>query len=112
MPIKARWPESGSQQAVDVLLEIAFGTHSDDLAGDLAIFEKEERWNGADAIFSGQRLLFINIDFANADTAIVLPGKFIQQGADHFAWTAPLGPKIDDHGTGDAEDLFREIGLG
>jgi len=111
MPIKARSPQSRSQQAVDVLLQIAFGAHSHDLPSDFAIFEKQQRRNGADAIFSGQTLFFVNIDFANADTAIVLPGKFIKKRADHFAWTAPLGPKINDHGTGDAKDLFRKIGL-
>jgi hypothetical protein len=111
MPIKARSPESGSQEAVDVLLQIAFGTHSHDLPRDFAIFEKEQSWNGADAVFSGQGLLLINIDFANANTSIVFAGKFIQQRADHFAWSTPLGPKIDDHWAGDAKDLFRKIGL-
>jgi hypothetical protein len=81
------------------------------LARDFAIFEKEKRWNGADPVFGGQRLLFVNIHFADADTAIIFTGKFIQQRSDHFARTAPFGPKIDDDGPGDAKDLFRKIGL-
>jgi hypothetical protein len=111
MPIKARWPESRSQEAVDVLLQIAFGTHSHDLSRDLATLEKQQRWNGADAVFRGQSLLLVNIDFSDANATVVFAGKLVKQRADHFAWTAPLGPKIDDYRTWNAKDLFGKIGL-
>ena len=101
----------GSEQPVDIRLQIPLGAHAHDLSRDFTGLEKQQRWDGPHTIFGGQRLFLVNINFANAETAVVLARQFVQEGCDHFARSAPLGPEINHHGAGDAEDLFGEICL-
>jgi hypothetical protein len=103
--------EPGSEQPVDIRLQIPLGAQAHDLSRHLARFEKQQRRNSPHPIFGRQRLLLVNIDFADADAAVLLAGNFLQQRGDHFAGAAPLGPEIDHHGAWNAEDLLGKIGL-
>ena len=61
---------------------------------DLPLIDEQERRNGADTVLRRERLLFVNVDFADLDLAVVFIGQFIQQRRDHLAWAAPFRPKI------------------
>ena len=84
---------------------------ADDLVGDLAVVEEQQGGNGADAVFGGQRLMFVNVDLADFHLAIVFVGEFIQQRRDHLARAAPFGPEIHEHGRWRLQDLLRKIFL-
>ena len=48
----------------------------------------------------GEALMFVNVDLADFDLALIFAGQFIQHGRDHLARPAPFGPEIHQHGRG------------
>jgi hypothetical protein len=84
--------------AIETGFEIALAAQADNLIRDLAFIEEQQRGDRANAVFSGQALLFVDIDLANSDTVFVFVGQFSQDGSEHFARSAPLSPEIHEHG--------------
>ena len=56
--------------------------------------------------------MFVHVDLADLDLALVFAGEFIEQRRDHLARTAPFGPEIHQHGRGGLQDLLLKIILG
>lgn len=56
------------------------------------VLEDHERWHGSDAIFAGDLLLVVDVDFGECDGAgfSVLGGELLVDGGDGFAWAAPV----------------------
>ena len=66
----------------------------------------------ANAISARDAGILIDIEFGDRDLALQLFGDFFERRADHLAGTAPFGPEIDDDGTGGADHIGLEIGIG
>ena len=90
-------------------LEVALAARADNLLGDLALVEQQQRGDGADAVLRGERLLLVNVDLADFHLAVVFVGELVEQRRDHFARTAPFGPEIHEHGRWRLQDLLRKI---
>ncbi len=71
-----------------------FGHHADELLGDLAIFEKEHRGDGADAVIGGDGVVVVDVDLGDLNLAGHLGGEFFEDGRDGFARAAPGCPEI------------------
>ena len=105
----ARARRHSSCDAVEAGFEVALAAQTDDLVGDLAVMEKQKRWNCANAIFAPERLLKVNVHFTDFHAASVFVSEFIQNGRDHFARAAPFGPKINEDGHGRFQNFLGEI---
>src|ERR1700690_363563 len=76
----------------------------------LATREVEQGRDGPDAEARGQRGLVIHVDLGDFDP-VILTGNFVEQRRKHFAWPAPLGPKIHQHRRAGLQDFGLEIRL-
>ena len=82
----------------ELLDDLALWRHADRLVGELATFEVEQRRDRLNAELRGEHAFFIHIHLADFDSGAFVLGDFIKDGAQHFARTAPLRPKIDENG--------------
>jgi hypothetical protein len=96
---------------IEAGFEIAFASQPDDLIGDLSLVKQKKRRDRADAVLGGHALVVVDVDLADLDAAIVFIREFVEDGRDHFARTAPLGPKIHKDGHGRLKHLSGEIFL-
>ena len=80
-----RVPGGSGRDAVELGFEVALAFQADDLVGDLAVLEDEERRNGAHAVLGGQFLGLIDVDLANFDPPVVFAGQFIDRAQSGFA---------------------------
>jgi hypothetical protein len=103
--------QRSGRDAVKAGLEIALAARANDLVGDLAFIEQQQGGNGANAVLGGERLVFVNVHFADFHLAIVFVGQLVEERRDHFARAAPLGPEIHEHGQWRLQNLLREIFL-
>src|SRR5690606_30365338 len=63
--------------------------------GGFAVFEQHQ---GGDAAYAEPGCgvgIFVDVEFCNGNTALVLLGGFVEQGCDHLAGAAPGGPVVD-----------------
>ena len=86
-----------------------FGHHTDELLGDLAIFEKEHRGDGADAVIGGDGVVVVDVDLGDLNLAGHLGGEFFEDGRDGFEGAAPGCPEIDEQWRGGGGDGGFEI---
>ena len=56
----------------------------------------------------GQALLLVDVDLHELDLVLALLGDLLEDGRDGVAWTAPLGPEVDDDGCLALQDLLLE----
>lgn len=68
------------------------------LIDDFAAFEEDEVRDGANAVFGGELLLGVDVDFADLDGVAFFFGEFVEDGSEHFAGTAPFRPEVDEDG--------------
>ena len=94
-----RWRGS-RRNTVKAGLNIALASCAYKLIGDLPVMEEQKGGNGSNTVFGGEGLLLVNVDFADFDASVEFIRQFVEHRRDHFAWTAPLGPKINEHGNG------------
>src|SRR6266404_461412 len=93
-------------------LEIAFATQADNLVGDLALAKQEQSGNGPNAIFGGESLFVVNIDFYDLDAALVFLGQLVEDRANHLTRTAPFGPEINENRRRGLKHFCRKIFFG
>jgi len=87
-----------NRDAVKAGFEIPLAAQTDDLVSHLAFIKQEQRRYGANAVFGGDPLLFIDVNLDDFDPALVFISQLIQNRRDHFAGPAPLRPEINKHG--------------
>src|SRR5690606_30925625 len=63
------------------------------------------------AEFGGCIGIVVDVDLGNDNTALVLPGGFVEQGRDHFAGAAPGRPVVDQYGNVGIDDVGLERGV-
>ncbi len=66
---------------VEAGLQVALAAEADDLFGHLAVLEKQQRGDGADAVFGGEGLVVVNVDLADVDAAGIFLREFIEDRA-------------------------------
>nr|GFD57974.1 hypothetical protein [Tanacetum cinerariifolium] len=72
----------------------------------LAFMEKDERGNALHPKLLGHGGVLVHVDFDDAQLALVLGRYLLQNGRHRFAWAAPVGIKIDEHGHAGAINEF------
>ena len=102
---------TSNRHAIEAGLEVVLAAQADNLFGYLALIEKEQGGDGANAVFGSDALLVVNVDLADADFAVVFVGEFIEDRRDHFAWAAPFSPKVHKDGRFRLEHFLGEIRL-
>lgn len=66
---------------------------------DLAVFVGDEGGHGPDTGLLGDLRLLIDVDLVEADVGVLLlAGELLEDGADHFARTAPGSREVNDDG--------------
>ncbi len=65
--------------------------------------------DGADAVLRRERLLFVNVDFADLGLAVVFIGEFVEQRRNHFTGATPFRPKIHEDGRGRLQDVLCKV---
>jgi hypothetical protein len=105
------WVAVSDREFIEVGFEIAFATKADNLFRDLATLEYEHRGNGADPIVVGHRWEVVNVQFADLDSAVVVIGKFFEDGTEHLAGSTPLRPEIHQDRHGGIDDEFFKIAI-
>ena len=78
--------------------ELSFGECSNFGLYGVAIFEDNQRGDATNTEFLGDGWIGIYVYFAHFESARVLTGDFIEHWSDHFAGSAPFGPKIHKNG--------------
>jgi hypothetical protein len=111
LKIQSEGGDFSSLDTVETCFEIALAFCADHLFGDLSFVEEQQRGNGTNSILRRERLLFVNVDLADFDLAVVFVGEFIEQRRDHFAGAAPFGPKIHKDGRLGLQNLCGKIFL-
>ena len=103
-------PVSGKgHEALD---DFGLGLDAEGFVLQFSILEEEQGGNVADSILDGEIGLLIDIDFDDLDGAAFFGGNFVEDRAQHFAGTAPLGPEINHHGDGGLENFGSKSGFG
>ena len=95
--------------AVEAGLQVALALGADHLFSDLAVLDDEQGGDGGYLELRGEALVFIDIDLADLDFALILAGQFVQNGCNHLARSAPFGPEIDQDGRRGFQDLGFKI---
>ena len=93
------------EYGVDFAFEGAFGEGADDLVDRLAVLEKDEGGDAADAVLHGNVGVVVHVDFGDVELAVVFEGEVVDGGGDHFAGAAPFGPEVHEDGEVGAFDL-------
>ena len=75
----------------------------------LAALEDNQRRDGADLELLAYLAVVVGIELADLDPAVVFLGQFVDDGGDHAAGHAPLGPEIHQHRQGRLDDLGLKI---
>jgi hypothetical protein len=91
-----RAAEISSRQRVDPDEQIFFARHAGHLIAQLSIFEEEQRWDGPNVVPERKTLVFVDVNFGDFDRVGLFTRNLIQQRRNHFTWTTPFRPKIDD----------------
>ena len=79
----------------DFLREYVFRSRADLLVDDLPVLDEQNRRDVADGILHGDRIVRIDVAFADRHFAFVFAGQFVDDRSDHPAGAAPFGPEID-----------------
>ncbi len=111
---RGAWLESGSWQLsagwgfvggdfeldglLDQLTELGLGQGAGLHEDDFALLEDGDGGDAADLKGLAEGGVGVGIDLDHADLPGEFGGQLLQNGADHAAGTAPLGPEIDQHG--------------
>ena len=77
--------------------QILLARHPGDLVAKLAVLEEQQRRNRPNIVFEGETLVLVDVYLRDFDRVRFFACDLVQQRRDHFARTAPFGPKIDDH---------------
>src|ERR1041385_2487181 len=91
---------------VETALQIPLALQADDLFGNLPLLKQQQCRNRAHTILSCQSLFVVDVNLADLDFAIVFLCQFIKHRRNHFAWTAPFGPKINQDGRRRFQDFL------
>src|SRR5690625_3257840 len=89
---------SGSEGTVDEGGQLALGNGADLGGLGLAALEQNQRGNAADAVLGRALAVGVDIHLADLDLACVVPGNFVEDGRNHLAGPAPLGPEVHQYG--------------
>jgi len=102
-----------SGQSEELGLELILGNAgTDDLVLHFAVFEEQEKGNGAHVVFHCEVTCVVDVNLADFGLIAEFAGELIDDRADHFAGAAPFGPEIDENGHGGIDDFGVEIGFG
>lgn len=64
---------------------------------DITVLEQHQRRDTTHAILGRGFLILVDIELGNGQLASVGVSDFVQDRGDHFAWTAPLSPIVDQY---------------
>jgi hypothetical protein len=81
----------------DGLAQHALGERANLAMDDFPARDEQHGWDALDAIFLRPFRVVIGVDFGNDYFPGIFLGQLVEDGGYHFAWTAPRGPKINDH---------------
>src|SRR5438067_3686874 len=91
-------------------LESALRLCTDRLRLRRAVFEQDDVRDRLDAITLGEVLFLVVVDLHELEVAL-LSGA-LEHGRDRVARSAPVGPEVDEHGSGRSQDLLLKRGVG
>src|SRR5437773_9648108 len=77
---------------IDDLLERVLVGEADDLLDDLAALEQQQRRNAADAELERRVRVLVDIQLADDDLAVVVPGELFDRRRQPAAGSAPFRP--------------------
>ena len=86
-----------SQQFLYLFFQCVFSCSTDLFVCKFAIFEKEKGRDVPDAILHREVAILVYIAFTNDNLAVKFFCQLLNVGSDHFAWSAPRSPKINDY---------------
>src|ERR1044071_3918482 len=75
------------RDAVEAVLQVALALEADNLLGDFALVEHQQRRDRSNAVLRGKLLLLVDIDLGDLHPAIVFLRQLIENRRDHFAGT-------------------------
>src|SRR6478735_2987275 len=89
-------------------LECRLRLRADRSGGGLAVLEQDHRRDGHDPVLLGETLLLVDVHLDELHLVLALLGDLLEDGRDRVAWTAPLGPEVDDDGCLGLQDFLFE----
>src|SRR5690606_468741 len=81
--------------AVDERCQLGFGQSTHFSSVHVAVLEQHQGGNATDVELGRRLFVFINVQFANFESAAVFLGNLFQHWCNHFTGSAPLCPIID-----------------
>jgi hypothetical protein len=102
---KKEWAILSSDGLVDQFRELRFADRPGDLINNIAVFEKNKRGYGTDAVFARSRRIVVHIHLGNLDPSIEFRRQLIDNRSNGLARTAPWRPEIDEAGKVSLQDL-------
>jgi hypothetical protein len=82
---------------------------ADDPIDDVALFEEQQGWEGADLKPLGRVGMLIDVERADDELAGMRGRDHLDHRGDHVTWATPIRPEIDEHQLFSPEDLGLEI---
>ena len=92
--------------------ELGFGHAADAGVDDFAAFEDHQGRNAAYAVFGRGFGGFVDVDFHDLDLVFHFACDFFDDRHQHFAWTAPFCPEINENRAFVFDDDGLEIFIG
>lgn len=77
--------------------QLRFGYRTNFRGLYFTILEQHQGWYAPDAIAWWRGRIIVNIQLGDFNLSQVLPGDFLENRRDHFAWATPLRPIIDQY---------------
>ena len=97
------------EDALEGLVDGVLGDEADDLLGDLAALEDEQRGDAADAVAAGRHVVLVDVHLHDLELAAVLLGDSVHDRRERTTRATPCGPEIDQNGGVRLQDLLLEL---
>jgi hypothetical protein len=104
----------GGHQLVEETLHLGRWDGAGELGRHATVTERLHRGNAADPEALRERLVLVHVDLRQLYLAGTRIGGLLERGSELFAWPAPLGPEVHDHGdlTRALDHALHEVPLG
>ena len=104
----------GRHQARDEALDHQRRLRAGELVDHLAVAERLDGREAADAVAGGGRLVGLRVELGELDLARMGVHRLLDDGREHVAGLAPIGPEVHEHRDlrGALQHALLEVGVG
>src|SRR5690606_20823351 len=98
-------------EVAELLEQLALALGADHPLGRLAVLEHDQRGDAHHVEAASDLGVVVDVQLGDGELAGLLRGDLVEDGGDHLARPAPLGPEVDEDGLAGAGDHLVKGGV-